>query len=296
MSQPYRDPLALSRRSGEGVGQKQFITALDALGRSEPGRREQRTSRAGLGGQRREERTVNRLSRVERDCRPVGRVGDALRRRGSFIKCRAGGLRVGCALRGCRHDRSRCHTGNRCVVAFKQAHVPRGDLRGPMEHDVQQCVQTFVDHKIVILEFINHLAVADDLAVVDTADDHALLFRHEYARAIINVVREFAEDLVKYAYYTSYDERGVNAFFHLVPIQYKIDNGYVSNIKEVLGQFKDGGDISGYSSIAQIGDDPQSMSFPSIKLTIARNMWDDPTIVPKHILDLKPNSNDPFQQ
>lgn len=111
-----------------------------------------------------------------------------------------------------------------------------------------------------------------------------------------DVVREFAEDLVKYAYYTSYDERGVNAFFHLVPIQYKIDNGYVSNIKEVLGQFKDGGDISGYSSIAQIGDDPQSMSFPSIKLTIARNMWDDPTIVPKHILDLKPNSNDPFQQ
>lgn len=53
-----------------------------------------------------------------------------------------------------------------------------------------------------------------------------------------DVVREFAEDLVKYAYYTSYDERGVNAFFHLVPIQYKIDNGYVSNIKEVLDQFK----------------------------------------------------------
>ena len=111
-----------------------------------------------------------------------------------------------------------------------------------------------------------------------------------------DIVREFAEDLVKYAYYTSYDERGVNAFFHLVPIQYKIDNGYVSNIKEVLDQFKNGGDISGYSSIAQTGDDPQSMSFPSIRLTIARNMWDDPNIVPKYNINLKPNSNDPFQQ
>lgn len=111
-----------------------------------------------------------------------------------------------------------------------------------------------------------------------------------------DVVREFAEDLVKYAYYTSYDERGVNAFFHLVPIQYKIDNGYVSNIKEVLEQFKNGGDVSGYSSIAQTGDDPQSMSFPSIRLTIARNMWDDPNIVPKYNINLKPNSNDPFQQ
>ena len=88
--------------------------------------------------------------------------------------------------------------------------------------------------------------------------------------------------MVKYAYYTSYDERGVNAFFNLVPIQYKIDNGYVSNIKEALDQFKNGGDISGYSSIAQTGDDPQSMSFPSIRLTIARNMWDDPNIVPKY--------------
>ena len=38
------------------------------------------------------------------------------------------------------------------------------------------------------------------------------------------------------------------------------------------------------------------MSFPSIRLTIARNMWDDPNIVPKYNINLKPNSNDPFQQ
>jgi len=111
-----------------------------------------------------------------------------------------------------------------------------------------------------------------------------------------DIIRNFAEDLVKYAYITSYDERGVNAFFHLVPLQYKIDNGYVANIREVLNQFKDGESTAGYSAIAQIGDDPQSMSFPSIKLTIARNMWDDPNIVPQHYLNLKPNSNDLFSQ
>lgn len=111
-----------------------------------------------------------------------------------------------------------------------------------------------------------------------------------------DTIRNFAEDLVKYAYITSYDERGVNSFFHLVPLKYKIDNGYVANIREVLNQFKDGESTAGYSAIAQTGDDPQHMSFPSIKLTIARNMWDDPNIVPQHYLNLKPNSNDPFNQ
>lgn len=100
--------------------------------------------------------------------------------------------------------------------------------------------------------------------------------------------------MVKYAYITSYDERGVNAFFHLVPLQYKIDNGYVANINEVLQQFQEGDNISGYSVVAQTGDDPQSRSFPSIRLTIARNMWDDPNIVPQYNLELKPNNNDPF--
>ena len=109
-----------------------------------------------------------------------------------------------------------------------------------------------------------------------------------------DMVRQFAEDLVKYAYITSYDERGVNAFFHLVPLQYKIDNGYVANINEVLQQFQEGDNISGYSVVAQTGDDPQSRSFPSIRLTIARNMWDDPNIVPQYNLELKPNNNDPF--
>ena len=107
-------------------------------------------------------------------------------------------------------------------------------------------------------------------------------------------IRQFAEDLVKYAYYTSYDERGVNAFFHLVPLQYKIDHGYVANIRDVLNEFKDGGNTAGYSSIAQVGDDPASMSFPSIRLTIARNMWDDTNIVPNYTLELKPNENDTY--
>lgn len=107
-------------------------------------------------------------------------------------------------------------------------------------------------------------------------------------------IRQFAEDLVKYAYITSYDERGINAFFHLVPLQYKLDNGYVQNLKQALTQFKEGDQQYGYESIAAIGDDPSTMSFPSIRITMARNMWNDTELVPRHNLLLKPNSNDIF--
>lgn len=107
-------------------------------------------------------------------------------------------------------------------------------------------------------------------------------------------IRQFAEDLVKYAYITSYDERGVNAFFHLVPLQYKLDNGYVYNLKQALTQFKEGDQLYGYESIAEIGDDPTTMSFPSIRVAIARNMWNDTELVPHYNLMLKPNQDDAF--
>ena len=111
-----------------------------------------------------------------------------------------------------------------------------------------------------------------------------------------DIVREFAQDLVKYAYITSYDERGINAFFHLVPLQYKIDNGYVYNLKQALSQFKEGDSRYGYESIATIDDDPSTMSFPSIRVTMARNMWNDTELIHRYNLLQKPNSNDVFDQ
>nr|DAH06568.1 MAG TPA: hypothetical protein [Caudoviricetes sp.]DAU07042.1 MAG TPA: hypothetical protein [Caudoviricetes sp.]DAX10746.1 MAG TPA: hypothetical protein [Bacteriophage sp.] len=35
------------------------------------------------------------------------------------------------------------------------------------------------------------------------------------------MVRELAEDLVKYAFVTSYDNRTPNSFFNVVPMEYK---------------------------------------------------------------------------
>lgn len=97
-------------------------------------------------------------------------------------------------------------------------------------------------------------------------------------------ISQFANDLAEYAYYTSYDNRGVNSFFNLVPNEWKLKNGYVSNIKEALKNFaKD--PTSMYEQISEEIDQPDAMSYPSINITIARNMWNDDDIVPLYNLD-----------
>jgi hypothetical protein len=87
------------------------------------------------------------------------------------------------------------------------------------------------------------------------------------------IVREFANDLAKYAYLTSYDERGSNNFFNLVPNKWKEENGYVNVIKEGLKLFKSSSNQAAYASIAEENDNAEALYFPSINITIARNLW-----------------------
>ena len=93
------------------------------------------------------------------------------------------------------------------------------------------------------------------------------------------IVREFANDLAKYAYLTSYDERGSNNFFNLVPNKWKEENGYVNVIKEGLKSFKSSSNQAAYASIAEENDNAEALYFPSINITIARNLWQDDSVV-----------------
>lgn len=92
-------------------------------------------------------------------------------------------------------------------------------------------------------------------------------------------IREFASDLVKYAYITSYDERGVNSFFNLVPNEWKLENGYVGVIKDGLESFRTNADNNALTLISEENDNPNAMYFPSVNINIARNMWWDDEIV-----------------
>ena len=101
------------------------------------------------------------------------------------------------------------------------------------------------------------------------------------------VIRDFANDLAKYAYLTSYDDRGVNSFFNLVPNEWKLNNGYVDAIKNGLQQFKSSSNREAYSSIAEENDNPDALYFPSINIAIARNMWQDDDIVNPYKLNVE---------
>ena len=94
------------------------------------------------------------------------------------------------------------------------------------------------------------------------------------------IIRMFAEKLVKYAYYTSYDQRGVNSFFHLVPMDYKRKIGYVDAIKDALKLFKEDDMSVAYEAIAEANDNAAQLYFPSVYVSIARNIWQDEAIVP----------------
>lgn len=96
------------------------------------------------------------------------------------------------------------------------------------------------------------------------------------------VIREFANDLALYSYFTSYDNRGVNSFFHLVPVWWKDLHGYISTIKDALNAFSYNAD-QGISTISESND--VYGYYPSINITMARNLWRDDEIVKRHTYD-----------
>lgn len=94
-------------------------------------------------------------------------------------------------------------------------------------------------------------------------------------------VRQFAEDLAIYAYLTSYDNPGVNSFFNLVPLSWKIKIGYTDIMKQALSEFAN---MRGHGGvmIAEKSDNPDIDNYPSVALTIARNLWRNNEIVPQY--------------
>lgn len=91
------------------------------------------------------------------------------------------------------------------------------------------------------------------------------------------MVRELAEDLVKYAFVTSYDNRTPNSFFNVVPMEYKQWIGYLDSIKDAMNKLirNDIDIIQDASTLEELTD--------SIYLNMVRNYWADNDVVPLYI-------------
>lgn len=99
-------------------------------------------------------------------------------------------------------------------------------------------------------------------------------------------VKQFAQRLALYAYYTSYDNKSPNSFSHLISSQFRIDTGYADKIRSVIKDMNVGEDPE--AVIDEQLDQPKLGSFPSIALSIARNNAHDSELV-KNII--RPKSN-----
>ena len=107
-----------------------------------------------------------------------------------------------------------------------------------------------------------------------------------YVKAIQNIAR----DLITYAYYTTYNNGGVNQFFELVPPTYRIlyDNAMKvalrngSNSDEVMAQSVLGTDIE--------SDQFGALNVLNILDTLCKNFWKDENIVPTYTRRQKSSS------
>lgn len=99
-------------------------------------------------------------------------------------------------------------------------------------------------------------------------------------------VRQFANRLALYAYYTSYDNKAPNTFSHLISSQFRVDSGYADNIRQAIGDMNTGQWLGNVFN--ETIDEPTLSSYPSIALNIARNNAQDSEVV-KNVV--KPKSN-----
>lgn len=86
-------------------------------------------------------------------------------------------------------------------------------------------------------------------------------------------VSDFARTLAMYAFFTSYDNRAPNSFFHLVPMEFKRDMHYVGAIQDVLDRFNNGEVL--LSNVVATEEQANQ-----ILLNLARNYYRDNNIVP----------------
>lgn len=99
-------------------------------------------------------------------------------------------------------------------------------------------------------------------------------------------IREFADNLATYAYFSTYDNSAVNNFFNLVPVSWKIKNGYTQTFRNALEDFGDVNSTTAGNMVAEPIDDPKTGYYPSISTTIARNMWYNKEIVKPYKFDV----------
>ena len=70
--------------------------------------------------------------------------------------------------------------------------------------------------------------------------NNLIIFWDELLESTHSEVREFAEDLITYAFYTSLDNPGANSLFKYVPNSWRNSSGYAKYMKEITDQFIDG--------------------------------------------------------
>lgn len=128
---------------------------------------------------------------------------------------------------------------------------------------------TFIDKIVLSNSSMNNDKYTENM-LISAFDD---LLNHEDP-----FIREFADELATYAYFTSYDNSSVNSFFNLVPLSWKQKKGYVSIIKKALNKFGDINTEAG-TMVAEPQDDPTVGLYPSIAITLVRNMWFNRSIV-----------------
>ena len=99
-----------------------------------------------------------------------------------------------------------------------------------------------------------------------------------YVKAIQNIAR----DLITYAYYTTYNNGGVNQFFELVPPTYRIL--YDNAIKAAL---RNGGNFDELMAQSVLGTNIEPDQFGALNVlnildTLCKNFWKDENIVPTY--------------
>ena len=135
--------------------------------------------------------------------------------------------------------------------------------------------KTMLDKVILANSSMNNDKYTENI-LISAFDD---LLNHED-----EFIRNFAEDLAMYAYFSTYDNNSVNNFFNLVPVSWKIKKGYTAEFRKALEDFGDVNSVAG-QMVAESIDDPKSGYYPSISTTIARNMWYNKEIVKPYKYD-----------
>lgn len=95
------------------------------------------------------------------------------------------------------------------------------------------------------------------------------------------IVRDFAVDLVKYAFVTSYDNRTPNSFFNYVPLAYKRKIGYIDAVQDAIKDLANK-DLSIFGDTSNLQE-----LFNSVYTTLARNYYNDDSIVKTYVPNVK---------